>query len=83
MLSYPFAVEVTGSSQNPAAEREDALPSDLYLRIEFVEMVCWPTWAYNGLDKESLAKRAKDLEQAEADRKAGKAPKKPEPAARR
>lgn len=74
VLSNPFAIEVTGSSQNEVPEREDALPSDLIIRLEFIEMVCWPNWVASQLDKKSIEQRKKDMEKVLSDRKDGKKP---------
>ncbi len=71
VLSSPRAVEVTGSSQSDRPEREDPIPSDLIIRLDFVEQICQPTWVYHEMDPESIQK-AKDAQvKAEADRKAG------------
>lgn len=72
VLSNPYAIEVTGSSQNEAPEREDALPSDIIIRLEFIEMVTWPTWVGHLLDKKSIEQRKKDFDKAMEDRKSGK-----------
>jgi hypothetical protein len=78
LLTNPRAVEVTGSASQDHPEREDVIPSDLMVRLDFVEIVCQPSWVYHEMDKASIEKAVKAREQAEADRKAGK---KPEPVA--
>lgn len=85
VLSNPRAVEVTGSSQSERPEREDQIPSDLIIRLDFIEQICWPTWCYADLDEESVRKQKEEMAKAEADRKAGKKapPAKAEPARRR
>lgn len=70
LLTNPRAVEVTGSASQDHPEREDVIPSDLMIRIDFMEIVCQPTWVYFEMDDASRKK-------SEEDRKAGK---KPEPA---
>ena len=77
LLTNPRAVEVTGSAQQDHPEREDIIPSDLMIRIDFMEIVCQPAWVYHEMDKKSIdaAKQMAD------DVKAGKKiEKKPEPA---
>lgn len=85
VLANPRAVEVTGSSQSERPEREDAIPSDLIIRLDFIEQISWPTWCYADMDEESIKKSKEDQAKAEADRKAGKKapPAKAEPARRR
>lgn len=56
VLSNPRAVEVTGSAQQDRPEREDPIPSDLMIRIDFMEIVCQPTWVYHEMDEKSVAK---------------------------
>lgn len=52
LLKYPRAVEVTGSAQSERPEREDPIPSDLMIRIDFMEIVCQPTWVTHDLSEE-------------------------------
>lgn len=82
LLTNPRAVEVTGSASATTPEREDAIPSDLFVRLDFVEIVCQPSWCYHEMDKESIEKAKAARDKAEADRKAGRKPE-PVPARRR
>lgn len=78
LLTNPRAVEVTGSASQDRPEREDVIPSDLMVRLDFVEIVCQPSWVYHEMSEEDRKKaEEKRLKDAE-DKKAGK---KPEPVA--
>jgi hypothetical protein len=72
LITNPRAVEVTGSAQADRPEREDIIPSDLMVRIDFMEIVCQPTWVYHEMDKESIEKTEAAKKKAEEDRKTGK-----------
>jgi hypothetical protein len=75
LLTNPRAVEVTGSASQDHPEREDVIPSDLMIRIDFMEIVCQPSWVYFEMSE-------KDVKKAEEDRKAGKKPEPVRPARR-
>lgn len=74
LITNPRAVEVTGSAGAERPEREDIIPSDLMVRIDFMEIVCQPTWVYHEMDPESIAKAEEARKKADEDRKAGKKP---------
>jgi hypothetical protein len=65
VLSNPRAVEVTGSAQSQTPEREDPIPSDLYVRIDFMEIVCQPTWVRHEMSKQSIADQNEKLAKGE------------------
>lgn len=80
LLTNPRAVEVTGSASQDHPEREDVIPSDLMVRLDFVEIVCQPSWVYHEMSDADRKKAEDKRKKDEEDRKAGR---KPEPVATR
>ncbi len=74
VLSTPRAVEVTGSASQNHPEREDVIPSDVMIRIDFMEIVCQPSWVYHEME---------DKTRVETHKKLVEASQKPQPARRR
>ena len=48
----PRAVEATGPAANREPNREDPIPSDLFISLGAVEQFCQPGWIWHGVDEE-------------------------------
>lgn len=53
VISNPYAVITTGKSSGKQPETEDAIPSDLFISMATIEIVCQPAWCFYGYGKEA------------------------------
>lgn len=60
-LSNPFAVEQTGPAGGSTPQREDAIPCDLFINPNVIEIVIQPTWCTAGYEKNTLEEMKKNF----------------------
>jgi hypothetical protein len=59
VLSNAFAVEQTGPASNVAPQREDAIPCDVHINPNVIEICIQPAWCTHGYTPEQM-KEMKD-----------------------
>jgi hypothetical protein len=63
VLSNAFAVEQTGPAANVAPQREDAIPCDVHINPNVMEIGIQPAWCVHGYTKEQMAEMKKKKNQ--------------------
>jgi hypothetical protein len=72
VMINPRAIEVTGPANATTPEREDIIPGDLMIRIDFMEIVCQPSWVYHEMSEKAQEKAKKAAEAVKPPRKSGR-----------
>jgi len=61
VLSNAFAVEQTGPAANAQPQREDAIPCDVSINPNVIEIIIQPAWANHGYTKEQITDMKKQF----------------------
>ena len=51
LLSHPYMIFDSDSYTGPKVKEEFEIPSDLYVSLDAIEVICQPVWAFAGYEK--------------------------------